>query len=103
MYEVLSPLGDTEVTEVNPVGRPSDLNNKTVCEVINGAFKSDIALPVIREMLQKRYPGIKIIPYSEFPVQWVMGSTQDLLQRVDTTVAHLVEKGCDAVITGVGG
>lgn len=103
MYEVLSPTGETGISEMPVVSRLSDLRNKTICEVINGTFKSQTVFPILRELLQKRYPGIRVIPYTEFPIQWVMGTTQDLLQQVHGAVTKMTQKGCDAVITGFGG
>ena len=103
MYEVLSPLGESTVKVAPAVPRLSDLRGKTICEVTNGSFKSDVTFSIIRELLQKRYPDLRVIPYSEFPIQWVAGHTTDLLERVDTAVALMLQKGCDAVITGNGG
>ncbi len=104
MFEVVSPLGTpSKVGEVRSVKRPADLSNKTIGEVINGVYFSGKVLPMIRELLQKRYPGIKVIPFTEFPTQWTMGTTQDLLERPKAAVALLRQKGCDAVITAMGG
>ena len=103
IFEVLSPLGESVVEEAPSTDYFSDWSGKTICEVSNGLFKSGETFSVIRELLQKRYPGIKIIPYTEFPVQWVIGETQDLLERANRTVSLLKEKGCDAVIVGNGG
>lgn len=61
-----------------------------------------VTFPIIRELLQKRYPGLRVIPYTEFPVQDVHCSTREQLERVDATVALAIEKGCDALITGNG-
>ena len=97
MYEVLSPLGEFNVGVVPPVPRLADLRGKTICEVTNGLFKSEVTFPIIRELLQKRYPDIRVIPYTEFPVHYVQGSATQMLQWVDNTVALLLEKGCDAV------
>ncbi len=103
MFEVLSPLGSpNKVDEVRSVKRLADLSNKTVCEVINGFFFSDKVMSTLRELLKKRYPGIKVIPYTEFPAQWTMGTTQDLLERPKTTAALIKQKGGDAVIVGMG-
>lgn len=102
MYEVLSPLGELTVQEGQSAPRISDLNGKTVCQVWNGAFKGDVAFPMIQELLQKRYPNVKVIPYTEFPLQRVNGPTQQLLERARTTVASAIQKGCDALIAGNG-
>ncbi|MBI2906518.1 MAG: hypothetical protein HYX92_02550 [Chloroflexi bacterium] len=103
MYEVLSPLGEPTVAKAHAVPLISDLKGKTVVMVWNGVFKGDVAFPMIQELLYQRYPGIKVIPYTEFPLQRVTGPTQQLLDRTRTTVDMAVAKGCDAIITGVGG
>ncbi|MFH1486676.1 MAG: hypothetical protein ABIH46_11450 [Chloroflexota bacterium] len=99
MYDVLSPLGEPAIEEGPAAPLISDLTGKTVCEVWNGSFKGNVLFPILRELLQKRYPGIKIIPYTEFPLQRVIGTTQEILGRVETAVALAKEKGCDAMIT----
>ena len=103
MYEVLSPLGESTVEVPATVRFLPDLKGKTICEVRNGLFKSEVSFPIIRELLQKRYPDLKVIPYSEFPTQWAQPHTAEILKRVDTAVALMVQKGCDAVITGNAG
>ena len=103
MYKVLSPLGESKVEVVPPAPRLPDLRGKTICEVTNASFKSEVTFPIIRELLQKRYPDVRVIPYTEFPVHYVQGSSTQMLQWVDNTVALMLEKGCDAVITGNGG
>ncbi|MBI2907180.1 MAG: hypothetical protein HYX92_05930 [Chloroflexi bacterium] len=102
MYEVLSPRGEATLGAVGAAPRLSDLSGKTVCEIWNGSFKGHITFPIIRELLRKRYPGIKVIPYDEFPVQHHHASTGQLLERLDAAVALAIQKGCDAVITGNG-
>ncbi len=102
MYEVLSPLGEPTVEVARPRPPLPNLRGKTICEVTNSSFRSELTFPIIRELLQKRYPDIKVIPYSEFPIQWLSQDTTTIKQRVATAVALMLEKGCDAVITGNG-
>ena len=103
MYDVLSPLGEPVAKVSRLAPRVSDLSGKTVCEVSNGQFMSHVSFPIIRELLQKRYSGIKIIPYTEFEDQRVDGSTEQILGRAETAVAQMAQGRCDAVITGNGG
>ncbi|MBI2906239.1 MAG: hypothetical protein HYX92_01145 [Chloroflexi bacterium] len=102
MYKVLSPLGEPIAEAVGAAPRLSDLSGKTICEVWNGQFRGDIAFPMLRQLLQERYPGVKVIPYTEFPKTDVIGSTKLLQERTDTAVALAVQRGCDAIITGMG-
>ncbi|MFH1485444.1 MAG: UGSC family (seleno)protein, partial [Chloroflexota bacterium] len=61
-------------------------------------FRGDEMFTVLRELLPKKYPGIKFVDYTEF------GNTTGRQQR--EVVAALPEKlkqhKCDAVISGVG-
>ncbi|MBI2910248.1 MAG: hypothetical protein HYX92_21610 [Chloroflexi bacterium] len=102
MYSALSPLGEPTIEKASAAPRISDLSGKTVCEVWNGVFRGDITFPIIRELLQKRYPGVKVIPYTEFPIPDNRGTTAELLRRVDAIVAQAIQRGCDAMIVGNG-
>lgn len=104
-WDVVSPLGEAINLETIPLApRLSTLNGKTVCQVWNGGFLGEVTFPIIAEMLLQRYPGLKVVPYTEFPL-----STVDLMkpstkaQGLEVIRAALVEKGCDALITGNGG
>jgi hypothetical protein len=50
-------------------------------------------LPYLREQLLQRFSDLKIIPYTEFP-----RGTENIDK--DSTIELLLQKGCDAVITG---
>jgi hypothetical protein len=50
-------------------------------------------LPLIREYLETTFPGIEVLPESEFP----MGNTA--MDR-DATADLLVARGVDAVVVG---
>ena len=102
ILEVVSPAGINAVKISGAAPRIDDLNGKTVCEVWNGVFKGDITFPMIRKLLKEKYPGVKIIPYTEFyhlPGSDVPQHQRELAQRI---VAAAREKGCDALISGNG-
>jgi hypothetical protein len=93
--EVHDPTGAYEVTKLHP-RRLDTLEGKTICEIsVGGAWQFERTFPVIRELLQKKYPTTKIIPYTEFPVGavWPDKKTLELIK----------EKGCQAAIIGNGG
>ena len=100
--EVVSLLGRDTVTRAGAAPRLNTLEGKTVCEIWNGVFKGDVTFPIIRKLLQARYPGLKVIPYTEFP--HAPGSDNPARQReLAREIALLArEKGCDAVISGNG-
>ncbi|MBI2910263.1 MAG: hypothetical protein HYX92_21685 [Chloroflexi bacterium] len=102
VYNVLSPVGEPTVKVVGGAPRLENLNGKTICEVWNGGFRGQVAFPVIRELLQRRYRDVSIVPYTEFPIQDVIGSTERLQELVEIVVRLAKEKGCDAMITAMG-
>jgi hypothetical protein len=99
IYEVLRPIGEAASKTMHSAPRLDTLNGKTICEVWNAGYRGDRTFPKIRELLQKRYPGLKIVPYTEFPlsrhynIDEVLKDLPQLLQQ----------KGCDALISGNGG
>jgi hypothetical protein len=100
--DVVSPLGLDTVKRAGAAPRLDTLRGKTVCEVWNGVFKGDVTFPVIRKLLQARYPDLEVIPYTAFP--HAPGSDNPARQReLAREIAQLAkEKGCDAVISGNG-
>ncbi|MGA2463804.1 MAG: hypothetical protein ABSH06_05550 [Thermodesulfobacteriota bacterium] len=102
--KVVSPVGEPVVQEVSSPPSLNTLNGKTVCEVWNGAFEGHVSFAIVREMLRKRYPDVKVIPYTELPMTTVPSlSSGNKVQTLEALRVALVEKGCDAVITGNGG
>jgi len=100
--EVVSPLGLEAVRQAGVARRIQSLDGKTVGEFWNGVFKGDLAFPVIREALKKRYPGLRVVPYTEFPHaphNDHAASQRELARRMAVLAK---EKGCDAVISGMG-
>ena len=101
--KVVSPVGkaiDESVTLLAP--RLDTLEGKTVCEIWNAGFKGDVVFPIVDEMLLKRYPGIKVVPYTELPLVRI-GSLgpETKAETLEAVRVALIEKGCDAVITGM--
>ena len=103
MEKVISPIGGETVQKKAIAPRPDTLNGKTICETWNEDFKGDIMFPIYRELLKERYPGVKIIPYTEFPASPLEGTPADQ-RRIAKEIAVLAKKkGCDALISGNGG
>ena len=98
-YEVLPPVGEAAVKAEQPAPRLNTLEGKTICEVYNGLFGGEKTFPRIRESIKKRFPGVKIIPYTELPEVDIV--------KVDKVLVNLPnvlsQKGCDAIISGNGG
>ena len=102
-YEVVSPLGESGKKTIAMATRLETLEGATIGEIWNGGFRGDESFPMIERMLRERYPTVKLIPYSEFPLATVGAfhpeKKQDTLEALR---AKLKETGCDAVITGNG-
>ena len=89
--EVYNPTGSIEIIELY-APRLADLSGKTICELSHGGWEGHRTFPVIRELLKKRFPDVKIIPYNEIP------AIHDV--QFDALSQALREKGCDGVIVG---
>lgn len=101
-YEVVSPAGGEAIAQKGIAPRLADLNGKTVGEIWNGVFKGEQTFPVLREQLKARFPGINIIPYTEFPHLYG-GDNPAAQKKLAAEIAALaIAKGCDAVISGNG-
>jgi hypothetical protein len=81
--------------------RLDTLEGKTICEVANGSFRSDVIIPLLGDLLKKSYPGIKVVRYTEMPRSFVLGKASEA--QLETMKAAFRQKGCDAVISGNGG
>jgi len=97
-YRVVYPLGSSSVTVKPLAPRLPDLRGKTICQLWNDRFRGDITFPIIEDLLKKQH-DTKFIPYTELP------STEgpDEKEVMKTLAEVLLEKGCDAVISGNGG
>jgi hypothetical protein len=103
VYEVVSPRGEPVMERISVTPRLSTLEGKTIGEIWNGGFRGDESFPIIERMLRERYPTVKIIPYSEFPLATVAAFHPEKKQEtLDALRTKLKEKGCDGVIAGNG-
>ncbi len=102
-YEVVSPLGERNTQWIKMAPRLDTLDGKTICELWNESFKTNITFQEIRELLQKKYPGVKIIPYTDMPRHHLLENPGVTNTESEALIAALKAKGCDAVISGNGG
>ena len=103
VYKVVSPIGEAAVEMAPHAPRLKTLEGKTICEIWNGGFKGDETFPILRGMLKERYPDIKIIPYTEFPLTSIASLGPATIETVLGAVKEAILKNaCDAVITGNG-
>jgi hypothetical protein len=101
--KVVSPLGEVTIEERTMVPRLDTLDSKTICLLWNGSFKSSLTLSVIAELLIKKYPTVKVIPYTEMPRSFKAPAPGTITPERVALAATFKEKGCDAVISGNGG
>jgi len=93
--EVYIPTGSTQVVQSHAT-RLTTLAGKTICELSNGEWGAHRIFPAIRELLRKRFPDAKLVPFTEFPVG---------TEKIDNeaTIDRVARRGCDAVIVGNAG
>ena len=101
IYDVVSPVGKLRAEQIAASSpRIPDINGKTICQVWNGRFQADKVFSVLSELLKKRFPSIRIIPWTDLP-------TVSFYRDQDKTLEDLREAylrtGCDAVIASTGG
>ncbi len=95
-WEVVWPLGPrtTEVFELS--GPVTDLTGKTVVELWDWLFRGSALFPIIRERLQERFPGLRVVDYNTF------GNTHQGGAILEKLPAFLRQQGADLVISGMG-
>ena len=108
--EVASPVGETTVKPVPIAPRLDTLNGKTICELSSRMYNVEISFPIIREMLKARYPGLKVIPYTEMEqelpggtMMTYSGSLAEQEKKINAVIDLVRKKGGDAVIVGNAG
>ena len=99
---VVSPLGVAVVKAGGSAPRLDTLAGKTIGEVWNGVFKGNQTFPILRKVLQQKYPDLKIVPYTEFPHAPHSDNPARQKALADEVIAIARRQGCDALITGNG-
>ena len=102
-YEVVSPVGKPSAKRIPLAPRLATLDGKTIGVVWNGSFRGEASFPIIASMLRERCAGVNVIPYSEFPLLTVSSLQPDKKETaLEAVRVALLQKRCDAVITGNG-
>jgi hypothetical protein len=101
--EVISPEGLPLAVNRNISQHLETLEGKTIGEVYNNHFKGELMFHTYRRLVKKKFRGVKIIPYDEFPTVYVGGDPASQKRIAREIAAIAKEKGCDAIITGNGG
>ncbi|MEI7678791.1 MAG: hypothetical protein WCK07_05290, partial [Betaproteobacteria bacterium] len=102
-YEAYWPRGARQQKTRALAPRLDTLEGKTIGEVYNNHFKGELMFHTYRRLFKEKYPGVKIIPYTEFPIVYVGGDPATQRKIAQQVAALAKERGCDALITGNGG
>jgi hypothetical protein len=100
---VLSPAGLPVTQSKGIAPRLDTLEGKVVGEVYNHHFKGDQMFALYRRLLQERYPGVRIVPFTEMPASYVGGDPATQRRIAQEVAQQAREKGIDALIAGNGG
>jgi hypothetical protein len=96
--EVFVPTGSAPDSNKYPYApRLASLNGKTIGEISNRLWAADRIFPVIRDLLCQRFPGIRFLPYTDFP------SGSDKIMDDENLGELVLANGCDAVIGASAG
>ena len=90
--EFHDPSGALEVTQPH-AARLASLEGKRIGFVSNEQWQAYRMLPLLKEMLEKDFPGITVLPIDTFP-------QGNALIGEEHTAALVKKSGVDAVIVG---
>ena len=96
-YQALWPRGKRAIANEPLANRSGVLENQTIGELWDGLFRGNEIFPILRDGLSRKYPGLKFIPWNDFPRDGDHGFP-DWKKHPDL----LSEKGCDMVMVGTG-
>jgi hypothetical protein len=101
--QVISPEGLPVLAAAGLSPQIDSLAGKTIGEVYNNHFKGELMFETYRRLFQERFPGVKVIPFTEFPRVFVGGDPESQKKTARDIAALARSRGCDAIITGNGG
>ncbi|HJQ63940.1 MAG TPA: hypothetical protein VJ834_13880 [Burkholderiales bacterium] len=100
---VISPEGLPLAADKGLSRHIDTLKGKTIGEVYNNHFKGELMFHTYRRLFEEKFPGVKVIPFTEFPRVFVGGDPESQKQTARQIAALAKARGCDAIITGNGG
>ena len=101
--KVISPEGLPLAANTGLSRHIDTLEGKTIGEVYNNHFKGELMFQTYRQLFKEKFPGVKVIPFSEFPTVFVGGDPASQKKTAREIAALAKARGCDALITGNGG
>jgi hypothetical protein len=100
---VLSPEGLPREASTSLSPPLDTLAGKTIGEVYNNHFKGELMFETYRRLFAEKFPGVTVIPFTEFPRVFVGGDPESQKRTAREVAALAKERGVDAIITGNGG
>lgn len=97
-YDVLWPQSPMGVQPQRSAARLGDLARGRVAFLWDYVFRGDELFPVLQTELERRHPGVEIVPYD------VVGNTHggDEAEVIEALPHSLRTRGVDAVVSGIG-
>ncbi len=89
---VFNPSGATEIRSVH-APRLGTLEGKSIAFLSNDMWQAHRTLPLLQELLQGRFRGVRVLSHQEFP----QGNAQI---DSDATVAAVLARGAQAAVLG---
>lgn len=86
ILRTLSPVAAKAPLRVDPATRPASLEGKTVGLVWNGKPGGEIALKVLSEMLEQRYPGVKFWRSSWNSFPFTQAQHEEIIANCDVAI-----------------
>ena len=90
--DIFDPSGATDILQLH-APRLNNLEGKTIGFVSNDDWQAHRTLPLVAELFEKKFGGLKVVPPNEFPLG-------NFNIDNDKTVERAKEMGVDAVVVG---
>lgn len=101
-YDVLSPVGKSEIKMISQAPRLTTLNGKTIA-VVGGSFMASVTHPEIKRLILQHYPEAKVLLLQEIGSAGPYPAPGIKRKQKDEFARRLQELKVDAVISGNGG
>jgi hypothetical protein len=98
IYSVVTPLAERAITMINQAPRLGTLDGKKIRIYISNSFKGQVTMPVIKDLLVKKYPGVIMDV-----VEPEAGEEERIGRGGDAITSEFIKSGVHAVISGNGG
>ena len=101
--KVISPEGLPVAASAGLSDPLKSLEGITIGEVYNNHFNGELMFNTYRRLFTSKYPGVKIVPFNDFPIVYVGGDAASQKRIAKEIAALAKERGVHALISGNGG